>query len=106
MGELLTIISQKCIGQVIRVQHLARCCSDSLLFPIQKIPVGGYVLSFVWIRLAYTITTTFSGDTTASALTAVFTANVVLVAYIVVSVQEENKAKAATTTTEETKKTR
>ena len=48
----------------------------------------------------------FTGDTTASALTAVFTANVVLVAYIVVSVQEEGKARAtATATTGETKKT-
>jgi len=46
------------------------------------------------------------GDATASALTAVFTANVVLAAYIFVSVQEENKARVATTTTaDETKKT-
>jgi len=49
---------------------------------------------------------TFSGDATASALTAVFAANLVLVAYIIVSVQEESKARAATaTTTGETKKT-
>ena len=48
----------------------------------------------------------FTGDATASALTAVFIANIVLVAYIFVSVQEENKARVATTTTaEETKKT-
>jgi len=46
-----------------------------------------------------------SGDTTASALTAVFAANLILVAYIIVSVQEESKAKAITTTTE-TRKTK
>jgi len=47
------------------------------------------------------------GDTTAAALTAVFAANFILVAYIIVSVQEENKAKAiTTTTTHETKKTK
>jgi len=48
----------------------------------------------------------FPGDTTASALTAVFTANLILVAYIIVSVQEESKAKAITITAEETKKTK
>jgi hypothetical protein len=47
----------------------------------------------------------FSGDTTASALTAVFAANLVLVAYVIVSVQEESKARATMTTTGETKKT-
>jgi len=48
----------------------------------------------------------FLGDTTASALTAVFTANLILVAYIIVSVQEESKAKATTIITDETKKTK
>ena len=48
----------------------------------------------------------FSGDATASALTAVFAANLVLIAYVIVSVQEESKARATTTTTPgETKKT-
>jgi len=62
------------------------------------VPIASYFLSqkYVW-----------AGDTTASALTAVFTANFILVAYIIVSVQEESKARATTTTaTDETKKTR
>jgi hypothetical protein len=50
------------------------------------------------------MTLALSENTTASALTAVFAANLVLVAYIIVSVQEESKARA-TTTTVETKKT-
>ncbi|KAF9646766.1 hypothetical protein BDM02DRAFT_3188534 [Thelephora ganbajun] len=61
------------------------------------VPIASYFLTqkYVW-----------AGDTTASALTAVFLANVVLGAYIIVSVREENKARATTTTTTgETKKT-
>jgi hypothetical protein len=55
---------------------------------------------------SYEMTLASVGDKTASALTAVFAANLVLAAYIVVSVQEESKARAATTTTVgETKKT-
>lgn len=65
-------------------------------------------MSFAWTRVAGVMNdcSIFTGDATASALTAVFIANIVLVAYIFVSVQEENKARVATTTTaEETKKT-
>jgi len=60
------------------------------------LPLASYFLSqkYLW-----------AGDATASALTAVFAANVVLVAYIIVSVQEESNARATTTTPSETKKT-
>lgn len=68
--------------------------------------MGWCVLTFIWTGFARAITLGFSGNTTASALTAVFAANLVLVAYIVVSVQEEAKARATTTpATGETKKT-
>lgn len=68
--------------------------------------MGWYVLSFVWIILAGVTTALSTGDVTASALTAVFAANVVLAGYIVVSVQEENKGRVTTTTAPgETRKT-
>lgn len=108
MCESLNVTSQRCTGQVIYLQHLTGCRSNSLLLPISKIHVGRYALSFTWTEVAGVINdcSFFTGDATASALTAVFMANVVLVAYIYISVQEENKARVATTaTTDETKKT-
>lgn len=79
-------------------------------------PIASYFLSLKYVWAGASLghldsicacgNSSFSGDTTASALTAVFVANIVLVAYIVVSVQEESKARATTTTKGgETKKT-
>ena len=79
------------------------------------VPIASYFLSleYVWAGKSYRLfepgfpelTLVSAGDTTASALTAVFMANLVLVAYIITSVQEESKARAATTTAGEMKKT-
>ena len=79
------------------------------------VPIGSYFLSlkYIWVgtsclfeRFTRVLTLVLSGDTTAAALVAVFMANLVLVAYIIVSVQEESKARTGTVTApDETKKT-
>lgn len=81
------------------------------------VPITSYFVSlkYIWVGtscrlfkwLIRVVTLALSGDTTAAALVAVFTANLVLVAYIIVSVQEESKARNITASApSETKKTR
>lgn len=81
------------------------------------VPIGSYFLSlqYIWVgtscrlfeRFTRVVTLALSGNTTAAALVAVFMANLVLVAYIIVSVQEESKARTVEVTAPgETKKTR
>jgi len=58
------------------------------------VPIASYFLTLQYV---------WAGNATASALFAVFTANLIIVAFVVVSVQEENKAR--TITPDEAKKT-
>jgi len=81
--------------KVLQGSVLAKLFAFSIALAV--VPLASYFLSqkYVW-----------GGNSTASALTAVFAANLVLVAYITVSIQEESKARATTTTAAgETRKT-